>query len=364
MKETHPVKTFAGFLLILVVFVSAASSAGELKVEIDASSCLSGINGWDKWDERQKTAQLNRLSVCTSRLGRAAADRAWNEALRQINTFNRRAKNGARLQINENAATERSLNNSRNQVAMAKSTAKYDAEMSELKAGYSQENHQQFNEAMAELSARRSAEYTQLQADRRAEEKDLRKRARESVAIVNAKVDDLSTEAKSSVAAQHKEIVNAVVQNSEALNESFKQGVSIADIEKLQPDGASLELATDGEPVGFVQQISEGGAVTITRTNGVTERGSVSTPIFMGDRIETDENTSLNIEFIDNSSFAVSENARLDVDEYIYDPEPESGTAKFSILRGVFVFTSGLIGRDDPDDVTVDTPVGSIGIRG
>src|SRR5690606_32438727 len=36
----------------------------------------------------------------------------------------------------------------------------------------------------------------------------------------------------------------------------------------------------------------------------------------------------------------------------------------FSVLRGMFVFTSGLIGRDDPDDVEIDTPVGSIGIRG
>ena len=30
----------------------------------------------------------------------------------------------------------------------------------------------------------------------------------------------------------------------------------------------------------------------------------------------------------------------------------------------MFVYTSGLIGRDDPDDVKIETPVGSIGIRG
>src|SRR5688572_2903261 len=61
---------------------------------------------------------------------------------------------------------------------------------------------------------------------------------------------------------------------------------------------------------------------------------------------------------------AVSENARLAVDDYSFDPSTESGSTNFSVLRGVFVFTSGLIGRDDPDDVHIDTPVGSIGIRG
>jgi hypothetical protein len=72
----------------------------------------------------------------------------------------------------------------------------------------------------------------------------------------------------------------------------------------------------------------------------------------------------VNIVFADETSLAVSENARIALDNYSFDAATESGAQDISVLRGVFVFTSGLIGRDDPDDVHINTPVGSIGIRG
>jgi hypothetical protein len=119
---------------------------------------------------------------------------------------------------------------------------------------------------------------------------------------------------------------------------------------------------TDASPVGSVQEVS--GDATITRTDGSTENIRIGTPVYQGDIVETEGEGAVNIVFIDETSFAVSENARLAIDEYVFDPATESGSTNFSVLRGVFVFTSGLIGRDDPDDVEIDTPVGSIGIRG
>ena len=118
----------------------------------------------------------------------------------------------------------------------------------------------------------------------------------------------------------------------------------------------------DASPIGAVQEVS--GEVTVTRVNGTTETVGIGTPIFQGDVIETDESGAVNIMFVDETSFAVSEDARLAIDEYVFDASTQSGTSNFSVLKGVFVFTSGLIGRDDPDDVMIDTPSGSIGIRG
>ncbi len=126
---------------------------------------------------------------------------------------------------------------------------------------------------------------------------------------------------------------------------------------------ASAELQTnDASPVGAVQEIS--GEATVTRLDGTVETIGLGTPIYPGDIVETDEQGAVNIMFIDETTFAVSEDARLAIDEYIFDPATQSGTSNFSVLKGVFVFTSGLIGRDDPDDVMIDTPSGSIGIRG
>ncbi|MBK9586746.1 MAG: FecR domain-containing protein [Alphaproteobacteria bacterium] len=119
---------------------------------------------------------------------------------------------------------------------------------------------------------------------------------------------------------------------------------------------------TDVSPVGAVQEIK--GEATVTRADGKVEALGVGSPIYQGDIIETSEDGAVNIIFMDESTFAVSSDARLAIDEYVFDPSTQAGTSNFSVLKGVFVFTSGLIGREDPDDVQIDTPAGSIGIRG
>ena len=128
------------------------------------------------------------------------------------------------------------------------------------------------------------------------------------------------------------------------------------------PEYAQSMSMNDASPVGAVSEIS--GDATVTRTDGSTQTLHSGMDIYQGDIIETGTDGAVNIGFNDDSSFAVSEDTRLAIDEYVYDPATESGAQNFSVLKGVFVFTSGLIGRDDPDDVEIDTPMGSIGIRG
>jgi hypothetical protein len=125
---------------------------------------------------------------------------------------------------------------------------------------------------------------------------------------------------------------------------------------------ASNETASDASPIGYVDEIL--GDATITRVDGSTEPMTQGMNVFQGDIVETTDDGAVNLVFADDSSFAVSEDTRMALDEFVYDPSTESGVQNFSVLKGVFVYTSGLIGREDPDDVQIDTPVGSIGIRG
>lgn len=127
-------------------------------------------------------------------------------------------------------------------------------------------------------------------------------------------------------------------------------------------DIAAAGTHNDASPVGKVQDVS--GHATVTHPDGTSETISIGTPIFEGDVVETDDQGAVNILFTDESTFAVSESARLAIDQYVFDPGTDSGASNFSMLRGLFVFTSGLIGREDPDDVSIETPMGSIGIRG
>lgn len=125
---------------------------------------------------------------------------------------------------------------------------------------------------------------------------------------------------------------------------------------------AANDTETDASAVGIVKEVS--GDATITRVDGTSEKVTLGMNVHQGDVIETTGEGAVNIVFLDESTFAISSNARMAIDEYVFDPSTQSGETNVSILRGMFVFTSGLIGRDDPDDVQIDTPVGSIGIRG
>ncbi len=129
-----------------------------------------------------------------------------------------------------------------------------------------------------------------------------------------------------------------------------------------EPQFAANNVASDVTPVGAVHEVS--GRATVTHKDGTVEDIVKGTPIFEGDIVQTDDSGAVNIMFVDQTTFAVSEDAKLAIDKYVFDPSTQAGTTDFSILKGVFVFTSGLIGRDDPDQVKIETPAGSIGIRG
>lgn len=127
-------------------------------------------------------------------------------------------------------------------------------------------------------------------------------------------------------------------------------------------DDQIMSDANDSPAIGQVTEIS--GDVTITRLSGETITAEKGTIIHQGDIVETADSGALNIMFADESSFAISNNARMTIDEFIFDASSMEGISNFSMLQGVFVYTSGEIGAKDPDDVKIKTPIGSIGIRG
>src|SRR5687768_11127600 len=67
--------------------------------------------------------------------------------------------------------------------------------------------------------------------------------------------------------------------------------------------------ADDESPVGIVKESA--GDATVTHPDGTVENITIGTPIYQGDIIETKGDGAINISFIDETTFAVSENARL-----------------------------------------------------
>ncbi|MBT3396132.1 MAG: hypothetical protein HN423_03000 [Alphaproteobacteria bacterium] len=70
---------------------------------------------------------------------------------------------------------------------------------------------------------------------------------------------------------------------------------------------------------------------------------------------------ALQIEFIDGTIFQLGEDARMVLDELVYDPVTGDGNLAVSLLEGVFRIVSGAI---PAGNFLVTTPVATIGIRG
>ena len=114
--------------------------------------------------------------------------------------------------------------------------------------------------------------------------------------------------------------------------------------------------------IGRVETMS--GEVTATRADGTTVTLTPGVEVFMGDVIATGESAAVGFVFLDESAFSLGGDGRMVLDEMTYDPVTTEGSSAFSVLQGVFVFVSGEIAANNPDGMTVRTPVASIGIRG
>jgi hypothetical protein len=84
--------------------------------------------------------------------------------------------------------------------------------------------------------------------------------------------------------------------------------------------------------------------------------------VYRGDVVQTGPDSALSITFADGSSFSVSGNAKMEVNSFVYDPNGHSNSSLMSLTKGTFTFIAGNIAHTG--DMKVDTPVGTMGIRG
>jgi len=136
-----------------------------------------------------------------------------------------------------------------------------------------------------------------------------------------------------------------------------------------QSDSAQPAAALDASPVGKVMTATgivhiEHAAGVVVQVNapgraGDTKPGDL---VYRGDLIQTGTNGALGITFADGTSFNVSSNARMEVNEFVYDPNSHSNSTLLTLNKGTFTWIAGEIAHTGR--MKVDTPVGVVGIRG
>jgi len=119
--------------------------------------------------------------------------------------------------------------------------------------------------------------------------------------------------------------------------------------------------AAETDAIGRVDTVE--GTVHVLR-DGKMILLSKDDPIFQGDTILTGADGSIGITFIDQTVFSLGEDGEMSIDEMIYDSDAQEGKFAANMVKGVFSFISGEIAKTDPEGMSLNTPVGVIGIRG
>lgn len=132
---------------------------------------------------------------------------------------------------------------------------------------------------------------------------------------------------------------------------------------------AALGAALVGVPGTATARNDVGVAAAVNQDARRTPPGAATRTVVLGDtliyreRIETAGDGLVQILLVDGSTFTVGANSDLVIDEFVYDPDAGTGRLVASFGKGVARFVGGKLSKN-PGGVTVNTPVGTIGIRG
>ena len=122
-----------------------------------------------------------------------------------------------------------------------------------------------------------------------------------------------------------------------------------------QADGS----ASVGKVIGHVTKLV--GAATAIR-NGVSIVLNVGDNVEKGDVVQAGSDSRLGITFIDGTVFGLSSNAKMVLNEMVYDPNGSNNSSLLSLVQGTITFVAGETAKHG--DMKVDTPVATMGIRG
>lgn len=119
-----------------------------------------------------------------------------------------------------------------------------------------------------------------------------------------------------------------------------------------------------------VVQVQAADIGNITELNGAgrvvrdsTYEASLDFNIESYDNVQT-SNGRLGITFLDDSQVRLTEHSELIIDEFIYDPDPSKSKMALQFASGTARFITGKLATIDKENILIQTPSATIGIRG
>ena len=106
------------------------------------------------------------------------------------------------------------------------------------------------------------------------------------------------------------------------------------------------------------------GKITMAREQVVGQAVQSGEPILMQDAITSGPLSGMQILLLDETTFTIGPSSELVVDQFVYDPKTGAGKLSATVAKGVFRFVTGKIAKEQPSQMNVALPAGTIGIRG
>ena len=122
----------------------------------------------------------------------------------------------------------------------------------------------------------------------------------------------------------------------------------------------ALLSQTSWASVGRV--VEQTGPTEIVR-NKKSLSSSVNSPVEMLDTIVT-ARAKAKLEFVDKTTVNITEQSKILIDDFVYDPKSGSGKLAMKMVQGTARYASGQIAKNSPQNVNVSTPTATVAVRG
>lgn len=114
-------------------------------------------------------------------------------------------------------------------------------------------------------------------------------------------------------------------------------------------------------PIGGV--LEQSGSVGSISRQDDTIPAVLNEGIVSMDEVET-ENGRLKLKFVDDTLVSLTEHTFMVINEYVYDPDPSKSKMALNFVAGTARFATGGLGLVPRENIAIQTPTASIGIRG
>ena len=135
----------------------------------------------------------------------------------------------------------------------------------------------------------------------------------------------------------------------------------------LSPLAVGLALgalpATAADQAGVSAAVR--GEVALNRPQAAVGRQVVSgEAILLQDAIRSGPRSGMQILLLDETVFTIGPDSEMVVDEFVYDPQTSAGRVSAEVSKGVFRFVTGRVAHENPSNMNVRLPSGTLGVRG